>query len=313
MNTSNNRRSFLKKAGAASGAILFAGASSITANKISSQKKEKPGFFKLKYAPHLSMFKESAGKDPIDNIKFIHDNGFRAIFDNGLINKEPTLQEKIASELANRNMDMGPFVLYADFKVTSFVENSKEVRDMLKQKMQNGIELAKRTGAKWALVVPGRYHNKLAWEYQTANVIQNLRYCCDLLENTDLSIVMEPLNSIVNHPGLFLTKIPQAYMICKAVNNPKCKIVDDLYHQQIQEGNLIYNMKMAYDEIGAFHLGDNPGRNEPTTGEINYKNIFKTLYEMDYNGTLCCEHGKSQKGKEGEMAVIKAYRECDSF
>jgi hydroxypyruvate isomerase len=89
--------------------------------------------------------------------------------------------------------------------------------------------------------------------------------------------------------------------------------VVDFYHQQITEGNLIFNVDKCWDYIGTFHIGDNPGRNEPTTGEINYKNIFRHLWKKGYNGILCCEHGKSKPGKEGEMALIKAYREVDSF
>jgi hydroxypyruvate isomerase len=97
------------------------------------------------------------------------------------------------------------------------------------------------------------------------------------------------------------------------VNSPSCKILNDIYHQQITEGNLIPNIDMAWDEIVAFHIGDNPGRNEPTTGEINYRNIFKHLYQKGYKDVLCMEHGKSQPGKVGERAVIDAYRWCDSF
>jgi hydroxypyruvate isomerase len=70
---------------------------------------------------------------------------------------------------------------------------------------------------------------------------------------------------------------------------------------------------MCWENIGAFHIGDNPGRKEPTTGEINYKNIFKHIYNKGYDGVLCCEHGMSKKGKEGELAFINAYREVDSF
>jgi hydroxypyruvate isomerase len=102
-------------------------------------------------------------------------------------------------------------------------------------------------------------------------------------------------------------------MICRSVNSPSVKIVDDIYHQQITEGNLIPNIDKAWSEIASFHLGDNPGRNEPTTGEINYKNIFKHIYQKGYQGVLCMEHGKSKRGKEGEIAVIEAYRACDDF
>ena len=130
--------------------------------------------FQLKYAPSLNVFPEHAGKDPIDHIKFIADQGFRAVFDNGLMNKPPELQEKIAAELSRRGLDLGPFVLYADFSVRSFVLADEEIRQMLKKKMAEGIEVQQRTGVKAALVVPGRYDEKLPRDYQTAHVIENI-------------------------------------------------------------------------------------------------------------------------------------------
>ncbi len=303
------RRNFIKKA-AVSGLVVSGVGMNMTAQASEGSNRAK---FQLKYAPHLGMFREHAGKDPIDNIKFIHDQGFRAIFDNGLMGKEPALQEKIANELARLNMDLGPFVLYADFKVKSFVTQDEEIKSMLKKRMQEGLEVAKRTGVKTALVVPGRFTDDLEWDYQTANVVDNLRMCCDIVEPSGLKIVLEPLNAWSNHPGLFLTKIPQAHMICKAVNSPSCKIVDDIYHQQITEGNIIPNIDMAWESIAAFHIGDNPGRKEPGTGEINYLNIFKHIHSKGYDGVLCAEHGKSIEGKKGEKALIKAYRKADKF
>lgn len=305
------RRNFLKSA-AFSGVALtgMTGMMSANASETGASNSAK---FKLKYAPGLGTFKENAGNDPIDNIKFIADQGFRAIFDNGLMGKSPELQEKIANELARLGMDLGPFVLYADFSVRSFVLQDNEIKEMLKKKMAEGIEVHKRTGVKYALVVPGRYDDKLHWDYQTANVIKNLRMCCDIFGDSGLKMVIEPLNAHTDHPGLFLTGMPQSNMICVAVNHPACKIVNDIYHQQITEGNIIPNIDMCWDNIGAFHIGDNPGRKEPTTGEINYKNIFKHIYNKGYDGVLCCEHGNSKPGKEGELSWIQAYREVDSF
>ena len=273
----------------------------------------KPGKkFKLKYAPSFGMFRQHAGRDEIDQLKFMADQGFSAMFDNGLIGKPKDLQEKIAKETGRLDMTIGPFVLQG-IAGKSFVTNDKKIREMLIEKTKEGVELAKRINAKWALVVPGRFDEGLEWDYQTANVIENLKYCAEVCEPSGLVLVLEPLNAWTNHPGLFLTKIPQAYQICRAVGSPCCKIVDDIYHQQITEGNLIPNIDMAWDEIASFHLGDNPGRKEPTTGEINYKNIFKHLHKKGYKGVLCMEHGRSKPGKEGEMAVIEAYRACDDF
>jgi hydroxypyruvate isomerase len=214
-------------------------------------------------------------------------------------------QEKIAATLRELKMDLGPFVGYANFGEESFVLPPKEIKDRMLEQTKKWIETHKRTGVQCVLVVPGRYNQRLEWDYQTTNVIENLKYCAKACLKAGLVIVLEPLNPH-DHPGLFLTKMPQAYQICQAVNNPSCKIVDDLYHQQITEGNLIPNIDRCWNQIDAFHLGDNPGRKEPGTGEINYKNIFKHLYKKGYDGVLCCEHGLSQKGKEGELAFEPA-------
>ena len=266
--------------------------------------------FKLRYAPSLGQFKTLAGPDLAAQIQFIADQGFTALFDNGIMGRPPADQDLIVRECSRLGLALGPFVLYADFSAKSFVKRDAETRTMLLEKMQQGIETMARTGCKQALVVPGRYDESLAWDYQTANVIDNLRACMDVCAPRGLVIVLEPLNP-KNHPGLFLTKIPQAYAICRAVNSPSCKILNDIYHQQITEGNLIPNIEAAWSEIAAFHIGDNPGRKEPTSGEINYRNIFKWIHAKGYQGVLCMEHGQSKPGKEGEQAVIDAYRACD--
>lgn len=310
----NSRRSFIKKATTTGAAILAAPAVFGIEGSGKKQKASDPvAPFKLKYAPYFGMFREHAGDDPINHIKFCYDTGFRAMFDNGLMSRPVEDQVKIANEIHRLGMELGPFVLYADFSVTSFVLNRDETREMLAAKMKEGIEVAKRTGVKWALVVPGRYDERLHKDIQTANVIDNLRFCCDIVEPAGLTIVLEPLNTLRDHPGLFLTGMPQAYAICRAVNRPSCKINEDLYHQQITEGNLIPNLDAAWSEIAALHCGDTPGRNEPTTGEINYKNVFRHIYEKQYQGVICMEHGLSKKSKEGEIRLIEAYRECDNF
>ncbi len=300
-----SRRGFLSSAAAA--VVAVSAAPSMTKAAEPAKK------FKLKYAPNLGQFQEHAGKDPIDQLKFMADEGFSAMFDNGLMGKAPDLQEKIAKEMNRLGMTLGPFVIYAEFSKPTLVTPDQEFRDMILQRTKQAVETSKRANAKWALIAPGCCSQKLEWDYQTANLVENLRRCAEIAEPAGMVIVIEPLNWWANHPGLFLQKIPQAYQICKAVNSPSVKIVNDLYHQRSTEGNLIPNIDKAYSEIAAFHLGDNPGRNEPGTGEINYRNIFRHLYRKGYQGTLCMEHGKSKRGKEGERALIDAYRACDSF
>lgn len=270
------------------------------------------GAFKLLYAPHLGLFDLTAGKDPIDQLKFMADEGFRAYEDNGLPKRPVELQEKIGQELQRHNMAMGVFVAHGDFGAQTFVTRDPAIRDALVKDMQAAVEVAKRVDAKWCTVVLDAEDPKTDRGTQTANAIDNLRACAEVFEKAGLVMVLEPLNHW-NHPGLFLTGVPQAYAICRAVNSPACKILNDFYHQQIAVGDLIRNMEECWDETAYLQVGDNPGRNEPGTGEINYRNIFKRVHEKGFDGVIGMEHGKANKSKEGERAVINAYKEADNF
>lgn len=302
-----NRRAFMKTGFAASVAALA------PANLFPAKTTAAKHTFKHKYAPHFGMFENHAGKDLIDQLKFMAEQGFTALEDNGMMSRPLAEQERIAKEMARLNMTMGVFVTYAEFGKATFVNKDQDVRDMLLKQMRAAVEVAKRVNAKWTTVVPGMFNTRLEWDYQTANVIEHLKHCAEVFEPHGIVMVLEPLNAWRDHPGLFLTKIPQAYQICRAVGSPSCKILDDLYHQQITEGNLIPNIDLAWEEIAYFQIGDNPGRKEPTTGEVNYRNVFKHIYEKGYRGAMGMEHGNAKPGKEGELAVIEAYVSCDNF
>ncbi len=267
--------------------------------------------FQLNYAPHDGMFKNSAGSDFIDQLKFMADQGFRAVEDNGMLQRSVADQEKIGKTLAQLGMTMGVFVVDGgeNWKV-SLASGKQEFKDNFVKTCKQCVETAKRVNAKWMTVVPGFYDRKLPVDMQTANVIDALRRGAEIFEPHGLTMVLEPLSDT---PELFLRGSHQSFMICKAVKSPACKILYDIYHMQRNEGNIIANIDQCWEEIAYIQIGDNPGRNEPTTGEVNYKNIFKHLHEKGYKGVLGMEHGNAKPGKDGEQAVIAAYRECDNF
>lgn len=269
--------------------------------------------FNLNYAPHLGMFKNSVGDDPIDQINYMADLGFRAFEDNGMRSRSVALQNKISKTLENRGMKMGVFVAHKIYwDKPNLSSGDDDYRNEFLNFIKKSVEVAKRVNAKWMTVVPGHLDLRKDISYQTSNVVETLKRASDILEPHGLVMVLEPLN-FRDHPGLFLTESPQAFQICKAVNSPSCKILFDIYHQQIQEGNLIPNIEDTWDEIAYFQIGDNPGRREPTTGEINYKNVFKFIHEKGFDGILGMEHGNSIQGIEGEKALVDAYLKVDSF
>ncbi|MDG2485689.1 MAG: TIM barrel protein [Flavobacteriaceae bacterium] len=301
------RRNFIQNS-------TFTAASLMAVNPLFSNNNSKPNHvYNLNYAPHFGMFKNHAGSDIFNQLEFIKDQGFKAFEDNGMKNRDAKTQEKIGNFLSNNNMKMGVFVAHKIYwNEPNLASGDLNKRNEFLNDISSSVDVAKRVNAKWMTVVPGHLDLRKDMNYQTQNVIETLKQASGLLEKHDLTMVLEPLN-FRDHPGLFLTESPQAFQICKAVNSKSCKILFDIYHQQIQEGNLIPNIEASWNEIAYFQIGDNPGRNEPTTGEINYKNIFKYIYDKGFNGVLGMEHGNSLKGLEGELKLINSYKKVDNF
>ncbi len=298
------RRNFVKNTLAVS---ALAASTPIFAEKKNTGKHK----FNLNYAPHFGMFRNSAGNDIFAELQFMADQGFTALEDNGLLGRPVEIQEKLGKELQRLGMTMGVFVVDGgdNWKI-SLTSGKKEFIDNFVKTCRTCVETAKRVNAKWMTVVPGFYDRSLPIGIQTANVIEALRRGAEIFEPHGLIMVLEPLSDT---PELFLRNSDQTYMICKAVNSPSCKILYDAYHMQRNEGQIIKNIELCWDEIAYFQIGDNPGRKEPTSGEMNYKNIFKYIYDKGYKGVLGMEHGNAKPGKEGEEALIKAYKEVDNF
>jgi hydroxypyruvate isomerase len=308
-----NRRKFLTSVTVAGAGSAMVAALPTLGSAAPSAKRE----FNLKYAPHFGMFASSAGKDEIDQIKFAADEGFTAWEDNGMKGRSVKLQNRVGKAMESLGMQMGVLVAHGSIGKITFARKDPGVWEVVLKDIRESIEVARRVNAKWMTVVPGNVdengRDRLAMGYQTANVIELLRRCAELLEPHNLVMVLEPLNWYADHGGVFLERSDQAYAICKAVNSPSCKILFDIYHQQITEGNLIPNIEKCWDEIGYFQIGDNPGRKEPGTGEINYRNVFSFIHSKGFDGILGMEHGNAKPGKAGDQALIDAYVEADRF
>ena len=302
-----NRRNFIQKTALTGGALTvgssFAYATTSKTN-IAHQ-------FNLKYAPHLGMFKSHAGEDPIDQLNFMAEQGFTAFEDNGMMGRDVALQTKMGETLAKHGMTMGVFVVDKGGNMANtLAAGKKENVDIFLEGCKRAVEVAKRVNAKWMTVVPGGFERNLPIGVQDANVIEALKRGAEIFEPHGLVMVLEPLS---DSPDLYLQNSDQTYMICKGVDSTSCIILFDIYNLQKTEGHLIHNMGLTWNEIAYIQIGDNPGRKEPTTGEINYKNVFKWIHEKGFDGVLGMEHGNSKPDKEGELAVIDAYKEVDTF
>lgn len=269
--------------------------------------------FSLGFAPHEGSFKSRGSR--LEQIAYAADQGFTAWEDNEAASRPVEEQVAMARALQQRGMTMGVFVASMPKWAQSrpvLGANDDGDRTAFLADIRASIDVAKRLNAKWMTVVPGFLDRRVPIDIQTGRVIDTMRRAADIVAPHGLVMVMEPLNTIVDHPGVFLQTVPQGYALARGVDSPAVKILADLYHEQIQAGHLIRTMDSCWSEIAYLQFGDNPGRKEPGTGEINYANIVRWLRAKQFAGVIGMEHGNSVEGRAGEEALLAAYRAIDA-
>ncbi len=225
-------------------------ASTLLASQFSQSAETASRRFSMAFAPHFGMFANSAGDDLVDQLRFAADQGFHAWEDNAMKDRSIEDQTRIAKEMERLGIRMGVIsALKGIWKQVNFAGDDKAAREEVVEAMKAIVDVARRVNTKYLTVVLGLADPKLPRDHQTANAIDLLKRCCDVVEPHDLVMVLEPLNTKTNHPGVFLSESPHAFQICNAVGRPSCKILFDIYHQQITEGNLIPNIDRCWDEI----------------------------------------------------------------
>ena len=180
-------------------------------------------------------------------------------------------------------------------------------RDGFLRELNLSIEAAKKVDCKRLVVLTGNELGGMPRSEQMANAVSVLREAAPILEKNGMAAVVEVLNTYVDHAGYFLYYVRDGAELVDRVGSPSVKILFDIYHVQIMEGNLINNIRSNIARIGHFHVGDVPGRHEPGTGEINYRNVFKAIYELGdrFSGYVALEYGRVAPLEENLAAVRK--------
>ena len=177
--------------------------------------------------------------------------------------------------------------------------------EAVKQSIQDALAI----GSKRLLALSGADRPGVSKDQQLDALAAAGRLVAPMVEDAGLVLVWETLNVLVNHPGYFLVYSADGAELVQRTDRPAIKFLFDIYHQQISEGNLINNIRKYHQEIAHYHFADNPGRHEPGTGEINYQNVFKAIYETGYRDIVACEFGKIKPTEE----VLQILRECDRW
>jgi len=181
-------------------------------------------------------------------------------------------------------------------------------RQEFEEEIRSAVAVAKKLGVKKLCVVAGEETKGYSRDEQTRAVIAALKAGAQIVEPEGITIILEPLNILVDHPRQLVVHSAHAADILKAVGSPNVKMLFDIYHQQISEGNLTGNIRKYHELIGYFQLADHPGRHEPTTGEINYPFVLRTIHDVGYRDPI----GMEMSPKTDPSTGFRAIRQVDA-
>ncbi len=181
-------------------------------------------------------------------------------------------------------------------------------REIFLENVRLAIPVAQKLGVKMLCVVAGEVTEGLSIEEQDKAVIDSLKAGAELAAAAGITLILEPLNVLVDHPKQLVVTSEHAARIIKAVGSPNVRILFDCYHQQISEGNLTGNIRKYKDLIGYYQIADHPGRHEPSTGEVNYSNVMRAIHDTGYTGAI----GLEMTAKGDTLAALNAVRGMDA-
>jgi len=184
------------------------------------------------------------------------------------------------------------------FCTTSFHLTSPAQRDTFLLGVKESIVVAKKMGASFLITQSGPNTGESALS-QERSIVEGLKEAAPLLEEAGIDLLLEPLNARVDHPGIFLQSSDQGFEILNCVGSPNIKMLFDIYHQQITEGDIIRRVTSNINQIGHFHCAANPERHELDSGELDYRRIFHAIYSLRFKGHLGMEYFPAKPAAEG--------------
>ncbi len=183
--------------------------------------------------------------------------------------------------------------------------NTEEARKAFVAEIRESIEAARRLGSRTMIVTTGLEDKRIPRPDQHAAYVAALKAAAPYAEQAQVTLVLEPLNTTVDHPFYFLNSVREGLEIVDEVASPAVKLLFDIYHHQIMSGDIIKVITTNIAKIAHFHVADVPGRHEPGTGEINYANVFRAIRESGYQGYVGLEYKPSRAAEDTLREVLK--------
>ncbi|NIJ08756.1 hydroxypyruvate isomerase [Sphingomonas vulcanisoli] len=275
------------------------------------------GRFKLRYASHLGirgthepLFAATVGSlDPIDHIAFAAEQGFAGVEDNFFKTRDPSEQSRMGDAFARFGLELG-CVLSSVVPNTAWIRDDAEACAAVDAEIACSIEAVKRAGGRYIVVAPPR-DLRAPVSYQMAALIKHMRRLAPLAEREGMILCIE-MTSEPRLPGQLLHHIADANTIALAVDSPAVKLLLDVFHVQMMDGNILYNLSQVWDNVAIAQIADVPNRTEIGIGEVNWRTVLRHFSDQRFPGLIEYEIFPSKPGIEGEKAALQALRDFDA-
>jgi hydroxypyruvate isomerase len=275
--------------------------------------------WRLRYASHLGfrsleapLFLASVGSsDPVAHVQFAHELGFAGVQDALARQRTSADSERIGRALVECAMEPG-CVLYAPIDLATaplWGTNAAEARDARRRELDGAILCAKRIGARRIAVLSGA-DPKIPKALQLASMVDNLREAAEIAERNDVVLCLESVNS-QTLPSMLLQHIADAYLVVRAVDSPRVRLIFDTAHVQIMDGDVLTNLDRVWDAVEIVQIANVPGRVEPEAGELAMRPVLQRLVDRRYSGLVELEHVWSVPGRESERRGIAYLTELE--
>lgn len=215
---------------------------------------------------------------------------------------------EIASIISDLDIYVNDIVVNSsDGAIGGSLTNIKE-KEIYLARLEESIAIAKKLKCTKMITCTGNFQEGVSMESQYDSIIEMLTSATEIAKKEGITLLLEALNSTIDHPGYYLTSSAKGFEIVKQINSPNLKLLFDIYHMQIMEGNLVNSIKNNIDLIGHFHSANLPGRNELYSGEINYRYILDAIDQTGYDGYFGLEYwpvGDTAESLQQTMAFLK--------
>jgi len=203
----------------------------------------------------------------------------------------PDAEIERAKKLAGSfDLGMDTIIATPDWKKRPVSMVNPEHREGFLSDVRQAITFARKLEIPYIILmsgdeIPGRSH-----EEQYGSMLEGAKRAGELAAKADVTLIVEPLNAKVDHKGFFLTSCGEGLKLVRETDNPHVKLLLDIYHEQVQVGNVIRTIREAAPHVAVFHVADNPGRNDPGSGELDYPNIYRAIQRTGYAGYITMEY-----------------------